>query len=238
MKKIILLTLAALLLGVILFFYISFNGNFISKMIAKSKVEAYVEENYKDQNKQLIDSGYNFKDGQYVFHYDLYNNSIRSSYTFSIGGPLLPSGRIFSYLNPDSMDEELTKQFSHEGNRWLRKKLREQNMKFDNVDYYVEIPKGYLDDDATWKPEVDQILMPSISVDVTDEQQTEEQFIAQVEQIRQVLIDNKVTYDTSYVSMTRKFDNSDGSKEGYAETYYEVIYSTMFTPETKDITLN
>lgn len=237
MKKIILLTLAALLLGAILFFYVSFNGNFISKMIAKNKVEAYLEEHYKDQNRQLTDSGYNFKDGQYVFHYEIYNNANRYSYTFSIGGPVFPNGRIFSYLNPHSEDEVLSEQFSKEGGQWLEQKLRAQNIAFDNVVYSVSVPKKIFEN-VSWKPDVDAILTPWITVEVTDEQQTEEQFMEQAEQIRQMLNEYNVTYDNCYITMIREFDNSDGSKEGYAETYYEGIYSTAFTPDTKDITSN
>ncbi|MER2000670.1 MAG: hypothetical protein ABS882_12930, partial [Lysinibacillus sp.] len=204
MKKVILLTLAALLLAVILFFYTSFNGNFISKMLAKHKVEKYVEEMYKEQNKQLVDSYFNFKDGQYTFNYEIYNNTIRSSYSFSISGPFFPNGQIFSYLQSDSMDTVLTEKFNEDGRKWLEGKLREKHIAFDRVDYSVDIPKGYYEEDEVWKPHVDQILMPWITVELTDEQQTEEQFSQQAEAIRQLFIDNKVTYYNGNVSMTRE----------------------------------
>lgn len=237
MKKIILLTLAVLLLAVILFFYISFNGNFISKMIAKSKVQQYVEEMYENQNKQLVDSYYNFKDGQYTFNYEIYNNTIRSNYSFSIGGPFFPKGTIFSYLEYESMDEALTESFQKDGEKWLEEQLREQNIAFGGVGYAVDIPKGLYGEDEVWKPNVDKLITPRISVDLTDEQQTEEQFLQQAEQIRQILIEHDVTYANGYISLTRAFDNSDGSKVGYAETYYQVIYSTRFTPDTKNLTV-
>ena len=74
MKKWILLAIAALLLAVILFFYVSFNGNFVTKMVAKGKVQDFVEETYKGHNMQFVDSGYNFKDGRYYFQYEIYTN--------------------------------------------------------------------------------------------------------------------------------------------------------------------
>lgn len=238
MKKWILLTLAALLLGVILFFYIAFNGNFISKMIAKYKVQQYVEEMYEGQNKQMIDSGYNFKDGRYYFIYDIYQEGIGASYNFSIGGPFLPQGRIFSYLDYESTDEVMTTAFQQAGVKWLEEQFREKQLAFDRIDYSVSIPKGLYDEGTSWQPKVDQTLMPSIYIELKDEQQTEEQFLQQAEAIRQLLQEHHFTYVEVNISIMREYDNSDGSKEGYAETYYETLYSTEFTPETKTLEIN
>lgn len=238
MKKWTLLTLAVLLLTAILFFYVSFNGNFISKMVAKNMVQDYVTEMYKGHNVQLVDSGFNFKDGHYVFHYEIYYNTIRSNYSFSIGGPLLPNKPISGYLDWESADEQLTTAYQKAGVEWLEEQLREQGITFNSVGYEVSIPRGLYPENMSWQPQVDNILLPWISVELTDEQQTEREFLQQAEQIRQLLHEQIVTYTEVRISVMREYDNSDGSREGYAPTYYEGLYSTNFTPNTKDLTIN
>ena len=235
MKKWILLAIAALLLAVILFFYVSFNGNFVTKMVAKGKVQDFVEETYEGHNMQLVDSGYNFKDGRYYFQYEIYTNKIGSNYSFSIGGPLLLNGPIDSYLHYESVDEEMTAAFQKAAVSWLEEQLREQGIAFDLIDYVVDIPKGLYTEEVSWQPQVEKKLMPLISIELTDEEQTEEAFLQQAEQIRQLLNEQHVTYKEAHIAITREYDNTDGAKEGYAPIYYEGIYSTMFTPETKEL---
>lgn len=233
MKKWILLAVAALLLAVILFFYVSFNGNFVTKMIAKGKVQDFVEETYEGHNKQLVDSGYNFKDGRYYFQYEIYTNAIRSNYSFSIGGPVLVNDKIYSYLEYESVDEEMTEAFQQAGVSWLEEQLREQGIAFDAIGYSVDIPKGLYTEDVSWQPQVEAKLNPWISFELSDDQQTEAAFLQQAEQIRQLLNEQGVTYKQANVSITREYDNTDGAKEGYAPIYYEGLYFTRFTPETK-----
>lgn len=238
MKKWISLTLAILLLAVILFFYISFNGNFISKMVAKNIVQSFVAETYEGQNAKLVDSGFNFKDGQYIFHYEIYNDTVRSNYSFSIGGSLIPNGQIFSYLYPESLDEQLTTTFQKAGTSWIEEQLRAQNIAFDWIGYELSIPKGLYTEEILWQPQVDKKLIPWISVELTDEQQTEQEFLQTAEKIRQLFHAHNVTYAEARITIMREYDNSDGSREGYAPTYYEGLYSTNFRPDTKDLKLN
>ncbi|MER2107146.1 MAG: hypothetical protein ABS949_09420 [Solibacillus sp.] len=233
MKKWILLAAAALLVAVVLFFYVSFNGNFVSKMVAKGKVQDFVAETYEGHNKQLVDSGYNFKDDRYYFHYEIYTNGIRSNYSFSIGGPVVVSDEIYSYLDYESVDEERTEAFQQAGEYWLEEQLRARGIAFDAIGYSVEIPKGLYTEEVSWQPQVEKKLNPWISFELTDEDQTEEAFLQQAEQIRQLLNEQGVTYKEARVSIMREYDNTDGAREGYAPIYYEGIYLTMFTPETE-----
>lgn len=238
MKKWILLVAAALILGVILFFYVSFNGNFVTKMVAKAKVEDFVEETYKGHNKQLVDSGFSFKDGRYYFHYEIYTEATRANYSFSIGGPLFLDDRIFSYLDLQDSDEEMMESFSKAGANWLMEQLDAKGIVYDDVGYSVEIPKGLFTGEVSWQPQVDQKLMPYVSFELKDENQSAEEFLQQAEEIRGILKEQDVTYNEARVSVTREFDNTDGSKEGYAPIYYETLYSTIFTPETGKLELN
>lgn len=232
MKKWILLAIAALLVGVILFFYVSFNGNFVTKMVAKSKVEDFIEETFDGHNKQLVESGFSFKDGRYYFHYEIYTGSNRAQYSFSIGGPLFLNGSIDSYLEMGSEDAVVKQAFERAGATWLKEQLDVLGIAYDEVGYGVDIPWGLYAEDVRWQPQVEAKLMPRFSVELTDENQTEEVFLQQAEQIRQILQEHHVTYNEVRVSIMREYDNTDGAREGYAPIYWEGLYYTMFTPET------
>lgn len=63
--RILAFVLAAGLIALIAWIYTSFNGNFISAMIATSKIRAYVSEQYPAEDFQVPRASYNFKDGSY-----------------------------------------------------------------------------------------------------------------------------------------------------------------------------
>ena len=61
--KIFAIILAVILLSVVLYFYLGFFGNPVSKLLMKNSAEKYVAENYPDCHIENV--GYNFKDGRY-----------------------------------------------------------------------------------------------------------------------------------------------------------------------------
>ena len=61
--KLFAIILAVILLSVVLYFYLGFFGNPVSKLLMKNSAEKYVAENYPDCHIENV--GYNFKDGRY-----------------------------------------------------------------------------------------------------------------------------------------------------------------------------
>ncbi len=55
------------IIGSILMFYNAFNGNFITGMYYKSKVDKYIAETYPDKNYEVSSYSYEFKTGEYYF---------------------------------------------------------------------------------------------------------------------------------------------------------------------------
>lgn len=51
------------IIGSILMFYNAFNGNFITGMYYKSKVDKYIAETYPDKNYEVSSYSYEFKTG-------------------------------------------------------------------------------------------------------------------------------------------------------------------------------
>lgn len=100
-KKGLSLALALIITATILFFYVSFNGNFASKWMAKNTAEAYLQEKYEDGNFVLNVHGYNFKDGTYVFSYRVNEDGKAMLYHMEIGYQLLPKEIVYDYLDLD-----------------------------------------------------------------------------------------------------------------------------------------
>ena len=61
--KLFAIILAVILISVVLYFYLGFFGNPVSKLLMKNSAEKYVVENYPDCHIENV--GYNFKDGRY-----------------------------------------------------------------------------------------------------------------------------------------------------------------------------
>lgn len=231
MKKWLLIIAATVLVGFVLFMYISFNGNFISKMIAKNTVSNYLEDKYEENEYVLKDGGYDFKFGTYYFTYVLKGEQQSWNYSIEVGPSLLPTNIRFEDLDYDSEDEAMSSRFSLAGEQYIKDVLLKDVVPISELGYYVDVPKNLFPADQEWTKTLEKPLMPSISLDVVDENQTKEQFLAQAKKIQQALNKDKVTYESVRVSLTREFDNTDNEKPGYAPIYYEGIYSIEFKPK-------
>jgi hypothetical protein len=153
-KKWIYLILALAITGYILFFYISFNGNPISKAIAKNHATDYLEKYYPEQNYTIKDSSYNFKDKSYYFHYIVNekNNQVYN-YSIEIGKGMKPDQIIYHSLRYDSEDGEMSSSFSEAGTVYAQKILKEAGLEGDAY-YYVQVPLGYVDSNTKWEPKI------------------------------------------------------------------------------------
>ncbi len=65
--KILAAVAALMIIGFIFLLYNAFNGNFISGMYYKAKVDKYIAETYPDKNYTVSDYSYDFKTGNYYF---------------------------------------------------------------------------------------------------------------------------------------------------------------------------
>lgn len=230
MKRVLFISLAVIIVGVVTVFYVSLNGNPITKMFAKKKVAQYVEETYAGQTTRLLDSGYNFKDSRYYFLYEMTSNDIEANYTISTGGPVLLNDRVYSYLHVESADEDLTNAFQQAGTAFLTEQLHALNIQTDSIGYTVDIPKGLYTNDVSWQPTVEEKLQPFIAIELTNEAQTEAEFLAQVKTIEQMLKDERFTYREAQVQMYRQVNDG-------GNTYYEAVYTTVFNEQTEKLTL-
>lgn len=65
--KILAAVAAFIIIGFVLLIYNAFNGNFISGMYYRYKVDRYIAETYPEKNYRVSDYSYDFKIGNYMF---------------------------------------------------------------------------------------------------------------------------------------------------------------------------
>lgn len=230
MKRWLWIGVAVCLLIVVVFYYVSFNGNVLTKMIAQKKVETYMEQMYGESTAHFVKSGFDFKDGRYYFDYDIADEAVRAHYTFSIGGAFWLHDRIYTRLHDEDRDRARTDDFQRTGAAWLTAQLAAHHVTASVVEYNVQIPRGFYAQSVPWQPTVAPRIHPFIYIELNDEQQTEVQFLQQVETIQAILQQAHMTYDEAEVKVYRAVNDN-------GNTYYDAVYTTVFQPDTKTVTI-
>lgn len=196
-RKSLFLLGAFLITSFILFFYFSFNGNPISKAIAKKHAIEYLDIQFPENNYALQDSTFNFKDAEYYFHYTLAANNNRSyHYSVGIGTGLNPNRIMSNTLRYDSENFDLTSDFSDSGTFYVKKLLETNNIQGD-IYYYVQVPIDYLEQNSKWTPHLEFPVEAEITVFIEQHFDSKKQFITYVDSIMNAL--NDVNFNQLYV---------------------------------------
>lgn len=215
LKKWVYLIIALAITGYILFFYISFNGNPISKAVAKNYASDYLEKYYPEQNYSIKDSGYNFKDQSYSFHYIVNEkNDQVYNYSIEIGKGLKPDEVIYHSLRYDSEDVEMSSTFSEAGTTYVQKLLTEAKLDSE-VYYYVQVPLGYVDRSAEWKPKLELPVNADIHVYTEKPFTSKKEFFQYVKTVINEL--DEVLYKELYIENTLS-ETTNGSEIAYKIT--------------------
>lgn len=218
MKKWIYLILAIAITGYILFFYVSFNGNPISKTIAKSHATDYLEEYYPERNFSIKDSGYNFKDKSYHFHYIVNEkNDQVYNYSIEIGQGWKPDEVVYHSLRYDSEDIQMSSAFSEAGTAHLQKVLTVAGLEVEAY-YYVQVPLGYLDSKTEWTPEIELPVAADIHVYTDIQFESKKSFVQYATDITEEM--RNVPYNRLYIESTlsEMVDGAETSSPTYSIT--------------------
>ncbi|MCH7320326.1 DUF3139 domain-containing protein [Solibacillus sp. MA9] len=234
MKKWLFIIPALIITGFVLFGYNEFNGNFLSKQIAKSTLKSYLAEEYTDINYQFDKGFYDFKLDTYTFDVTFYEAQTNWTYTFEVGPKLIPTAIQTKTLHYDSKDEVISTLWSEQGSQYVKNLLAD--IPVGGTSYNIDVPKQF--SQAGWSPTVDVPVAPSITIEFPlYKGESKETFFNHVQDIQKALNADGIRYDSVFVYMDEKFDNRDGKKEGYAPIYYERRYSLHFQANAK-ITLD
>ena len=96
----------------VLFLYVSFNSNFISKWKAKQVALDYLNEAYDEDAYWYEKTNYTFKDKSYYVRYAANGPLGEYSATVEIGHGLWPSKVLYTHINDDSPNELLDTQIN------------------------------------------------------------------------------------------------------------------------------
>ncbi|WP_217587589.1 hypothetical protein [Lentibacillus saliphilus] len=230
LKKMILIILAAILFGGVLFFYNAFNGNPISKLYAKRVLDQHLEDAYPDANFSINDGFYNFKDGSYNFdvtelgeveEYDQPN-----TYDMSVRGFWKPEVRFDGIYN-DSLDESLMKKMSYFAETELLEVLWASVPSVKTISVRIEIQKGDFGDDVEWDKDL-QFTKPMgmhIHLDATDHDE------AAVLRDAQMIQETLNTEGYNYESVT--INGNTFGQEYKDDGMGPLRFSASFTPDTQ-----
>lgn len=234
MKKWLSIFLAFVITGSVLFGYNEFNGNFISKQMAKSTLKEHLSEQYPDTDFQFEKGFYNFKFGAYTFDVTFYEPPNNRTYTFEVGPKYLPNTIQTKTMHYDSRDETKSNDWSEQGSQYVKDLMAA--FPIGGTHYSIDVPNQF--SQTEWTPDVNVIVAPSISIEFPlYKGESKEEFLNVVQEIQAVLDEDNIRYDTVFVYMDEKMDNRDGKKEGYAPIYYQRKYSLQFQ-ENSPITLD
>lgn len=234
MKKWLFIIPALIITGFVLFGYNEFNGNFISKQIAKSTLKKHLTETYTDTNVQIEKGGYNFKSGTYMFDVTFYEPPNNWTYSIEIGPKYSPISIETATLHYDSKDEGMSSLWSVQGSSYAKKLLAD--VFSGGVSYSIDVPKQF--PQKEWTPTVDVPVAPSITIEFPlYKGESKEAFLKTVKEIQAALDADELRYDSVFIYMDEKVDNRDGKKKGYADIYYQRKYSLQFQANS-EITVN
>ena len=225
MKRNLFISLAVIVCMLVLFLYVSFNGNFITKSMAMKKIEEYVMTTYAGSDITKGDaSGFNFKDASYYTYYTI----DKREYSFSIRGAIVLQERIYTDVDYSALHEAQTAAFTNSGTAWLHEQLKRANVPVESAYCSAYVFKDLADNTAVWKPTLSDELRIVVDIELAYTKQSEEAFLQQATNIQQLLNANGLTYTEAAVYARR--DVRSGS-----DTHSEVAYTTVFTPTTKQL---
>lgn len=229
MKKVTSIILAVVLIASVLFIYISFNGNFISKAIAKNTIEKYVTTHYLEGSYELAFRSFNFKDKTYMFDFTYIHGSYSWSYTLEAGSGFNPKNIETITMHVDSADYETSEQWSGEGTTYLRKLLADQPG-IQSIGYSIAVPKNFTQIEASWSPAIAVPVAPDLYFELEYINQTEDEVLQAAQQLKKILDEDALSYRFANINIYEEINNEDGHKKGYASTYYEGRYRISFEP--------
>ena len=96
----------------VLFLYVSFNSNFISKWKAKQVALDYLNEVYDEDAYRYEKTNYTFNDKSYYVRYAANGPIGEYSATIEVGNGLWPSKVLYTHINDDSPNERLDTQIN------------------------------------------------------------------------------------------------------------------------------
>ena len=199
-KKWLYVSLIILLATPVILLHSAFNGNPLSKYMAKRHLEHYLTETYPEQTLHIEDTFYNFKDSGYHFEVLKVPNGVEENsenFEFVVHGFLKMTVGQDGIYN-DNLDESLMEKLGNEASSELETALKMEGVDIIDITVQMEILKGTYDD-VTWEPDLktEEPIVVHITIDAEDK--TNDDILKIAKHYQKQLNDDQ--YDYKFVSI-------------------------------------
>lgn len=194
MRKIVYKIIIVLVIGLILFLYNAFNGNPISKYIAKKNVQSYLSEHYPENEFNVTDGFYNFKFSEYNF--DVIKIGDGKKYEFSVRG--FWNRDIIDGIYYKNLDTSLMERLGEEASLEITDILISRGLLAEDIldiSVHAEVLQGNYDDDTKWHKDlpIEEPFYFHLTLNSTDS--SKEDFFDAVKIVKDMLDEEEYDYN-------------------------------------------
>lgn len=238
-KKIIYSCLLLILVGFVIYIYIAFNGNPISKYYAQKTLINYLSEEYPEREFRVDETFYNFKFSEYVFTVIEIGSSNSSNkpneYSLSVAGFFKPQITNDDIYN-SNLDEELMERIGREAEQDIFHVLQSKIPSVKEISIILFIEKGEVPEETKWSKEIKWNKPFTIHMHVDATKSTDKEFFTIVKEIQTIFTNEGYQYE--YVSVNGNYfgeENLEYSKDGLGPLRYAASFTPDQTIQLKDI---
>lgn len=223
-KKWIYISLITILVLPILFFYNAFNGNPISKWIAASTLDKYLQDTYPNQEFNADKGFYNFKIGGYSFDVNKIGAEDQHNYEFEVTGFFRPTVS-YDEIYYANLDEPLIEKWEKEAAVEIQDIFQDiKGVVRTNVQ--IEVLKGSYDPETDWNKDLQLEKPMYIDVLMDAGQLSKRELVEEMKKMQNDLESAGYTYDVVNIN-ANLFDEDPKDDQGY------VKYASSFTEGQK-----
>lgn len=178
----------------VLFIANAFNGNPVSKQIAKITLNKYLEEEYPEDVFHVEKPFYNFKDSGYNFEVKQIGDATQKVHDFTVTG-ILGTEVTYDSIYYANLDQILIRNLESEANMELQQLIKKEIPEMKEVEVMIEVLKGTYPSDTTWDKDLKLEKPMYIHIILNAEDLTKESVVEKAISIQQLLNENGYEYD-------------------------------------------
>lgn len=167
LKKAIYLIILVVLVGFLFTIYNTFNSNPISKGIAKSKLNKYIEENYSDGDFRIRNVGYNFKFNEYYGNVVSTEKGLDFNITLKNNGEIIDMYKERGYIEDFELNNRFKDKVEEDFEEALKDRLifSEEGKNSDYLFVHFNIMQGkYKDRDIQYSNDLDDKFLLELNL--------------------------------------------------------------------------
>lgn len=202
-RKLLLITVMIVLIGAVFYLYNGFNGNPLSKYLAKHELKTYLQETYTDKEFTVSDGFYNFKVSGYEFTVTEIGSTDDDGhvleYEFTVSGFINP--KVYrDGIYEANLDHQLAKRLNDQIVEELSPLLKEKVETFYHMECYIEVLKGKYPGNLKWSKEIELEKPIAFFIQIDSTKQSAEEFFKASQTIKKIIDKEDYDYETIMIN--------------------------------------